>query len=1213
MRKQPSDIRYWYASCLIGAAFLLSPGTAKAAVQVPFAGTWETVGRATVSAGAASVTVAGGSIANFEPLGDCDVSFRARMPADSGQVQIWGAVRVKDPLCRYVVGLRGGTEAEVSLARYAPDAAAKFLGFAPLGFKPAPGQWCTVRVAVAGDRFHVYLNDEQLPRINVEDRNAPWHSGGVAVGGGWLATEFADVKAVALTAEARARFDAIGKQTWAPPAVDKEAIRKAQRAEYAPVKIDRLPAVRGDVSLDGRWLFMPDQDLAKGDAPTQLDAADDKWHVVAVPSFWTPFLGWLHGESGGLADMQGLSASRGPSDALVVEEQARADAQTFDWRRTKSGWYRHYVDLPADVSGKQFNLVFDAVAKISEVYVNGVPVGSNVGMFGRVDCDLTRAVRPGRNVIAVHVVGQPAARVADADKVEATAVSVAVTNEMLRSLPHGMAPADSSGIWQPVRLVVTNPVRVGDVFVRPRLDGASADVELVNGDARPRTVQVSYDIVDKKDGTTLDSGTVGSPVTIPANGKVTARLETPALRPKPWSPQAPNLYDLRVKLTDGGAAVDEKPTRFGFRTFAVSGSQLLLNGKPYWLRGGNHFPATLRPNDGALARRFIELARAGNVEVTRTHALPFTQAWLDAADEGGMGVSFEGTWPWLMIKGEPPPADLLKVWHDEFASLLRQNRNHPSVLFWTVNNEMNFANFDRDDLPLMKKKWGVLDDMIRTMRQVDPTRPVVAYSGYRRSDSQKGFEGVVVPNHFDDGDIDDVHSYNGWYNPTFFHLLDGQFGHSAAANRPLISQELSTGYPRNDGWPSRSYQFDRYVPEALVGDYSYEQSDPAIFLTRQAFMTKELAEVIRRTNRQNVAGILPFAYLTWFADVWKADAVRPTLPYEELKKAMQPVLVSAELFGRHFYAGDEIRRRVCIANDDRDGQEVPAGTLTWAVVDGERTLATGTVETPAVPYYANQWVDLAVKLPASLPTPRVNAKLRLTLTAAGRDRSVNDYDIVVASKEWAASAAGAGVQVFDPSGGARAVTAGLAAKAVTSLDALSPEQPLVVGDLAAVLRDGGGDKLKGFVNAGGRVLLLQPKADLVKLFPDLIKSYRNTEGEIVTMQLPDSPVFDGIEPLDTAWFEMGGRQIPSACGGTWEVDRSRPGVRTLAMQCDIHVEMKPGIYPKIGGAPLVEIRLGKGVVIASEMRLAAKDRDPIAGRLLANIVKYLGAGASAAP
>ncbi|MDB5324485.1 MAG: glycosyl hydrolase family 2, partial [Phycisphaerales bacterium] len=422
-------------------------------------------------------------------------------------------------------------------------------------------------------------------------------------------------------------------------------------------------------------------------------------------------------------------------------------------------------------------------------------------------------------------------------------------------------------------------------------------------------------------------------------------------------------------------------------------------------------------------------------------------------------------------------------------------------------------------------------------------------------------------------------------------------------NRPLISQELSTGYPRNDGWPSRSYQFDRYVPQALVGDYAYEQNDPAIFLTRQSFMTKELAEVIRRTNRQNTAGILHFAYLTWFTDVWMADKVRPAQTYYELKKANQPVLVSAELFGRHFYAGASLRPRVAIVNDDAQQRDIPAGTLAWAIVDGNRTLAQGSQSVPVVPYYSNQWIDVAVRMPDTLPRPRVNAKLRWTLTASGQVWSENDYDIVLATRAWAEPAASVHLQLFDPSGAAKAITAALDATQIMSLDELSPTKPLIVGDLGALLKlEGGANKLKAFASSGGRVLLLHPKADLLALFPELIKSYHDAEGEISSMQWPTSPVFDGIEPLDTAWFELGERRIPRACSGAFIVDRSRPDVRTLSMQCDIHVDMKGDDYQKIGGAPLLEIRVGKGTVIASELMLTAKDKDPIAGRLLANLL-----------
>jgi beta-galactosidase/beta-glucuronidase len=125
----------------------------------------------------------------------------------------------------------------------------------------------------------------------------------------------------------------------------------------------------------------------------------------------------------------------------------------------------------------------------------------------------------------------------------------------------------------------------------------------------------------------------------------------------------------------------------GFRTFSVDNGAFLLNGKPFLLRGANHFPHALRPNDTKLAHRFMKLAKEGNVVATRSHTAPFTNTWLEAADENGMLVSYEGTWPWLMLKGEPPGDELLKQWKDEFLSLIRKHRNHPSIVMWTVNNE----------------------------------------------------------------------------------------------------------------------------------------------------------------------------------------------------------------------------------------------------------------------------------------------------------------------------------------------------------------------------------------------------------------------------------------------------------------------------------------------------------------------------------------------
>jgi len=1197
---------------LAGLIGVLQPAglhAAAPAFPTSFGAGWSTFGRAIWKPTADSIIIQNGTAISKESFGDCEFTFRAKMPKDAAQVQLWGAIRVKDRDNRYVFGLRGGAEPELSLARYAPDNEAKFLGWAPLDFTPELDKWYTFRVAVSGKRFQVFLNDEKLPRINVEDTDALWTQGAVGLGGGWLPAEFASPKVTPLTGQKLSAFNAIGQQTWAPPAVDKSALRAKQRAAYAPVKIDALPAVRGEFSLDGNWLFMPDQDLAKGAAPIETNTPDQDWHIIPVPSFWTSSLGWLHGE-GNMPGLKGIAASRGPSDMLVAEDDARVNAQTFDWDKTKGGWYRQYLDLPANLAGREFELVFDAIAKISDIYVNGQKVTSNVGMFRQIRCDVTKYLKPGRNVIAVHDIGIPDRKVKDATKVMAVAVTVEVNNEMLSSLPHGMTDFKSGGIWQPVRLVVTNPVRLGELFIQPALDGATAEVEVQNRSAQARTVALAWKITGAKDQSTLFAAPQPIALNIPANGAATAKLATPKLQPQLWSPTTPNLYNLDLTVSEGGKVVDQQSTRFGFRTFAVKDGKLLLNGHPYWLRGGDHFPVTLRPNDEALAKKFITLAKEGNVAITRSHAIPFTEPWFEAADELGMGVSYEGTWPWLMLEGPPPDPALLKVWKDEFASLIRRYRNHPSVLFWTVNNEMKFPMIEKLGPDVLKQKWAILSDMIKTMREIDPTRPIVSDSSYTRKEGDKKSKEIRESNKFDDGDIDDLHTYNGWYNPSPFHLFDGQFTKNSTPGRPFISQEFSTGYPRNDDWPSRSYQFPRYVPQALVGNYAYEQNDPAIFMSRQAFMTKEVAEVIRRTNREDANGVLHFAYLTWFTDVWKADSIKPKLTYYALKTALQPVLVSAELYGRHFYAGETVSRRVALINDSLDYANLGAGTLTWEVRSGETVLATGTQPTPPVPYYTNKFLDVKIAMPAKLPTPKVSGQLAFKYEVGGKVVSTNSYGIIVATKEWAAvqpPAAGAKKPLlFDPKGLSAASTADIPVDKISNLSQLDPKRTLIVGDVAALVSSSGGvQKFKAFVDAGGRALLLQPGKDLVRLFPDDILSYRQSQGEIVTMTLPESPVFDGIEPLDTSWFEMGDRQLPYASSGTFMLNRENPAVTQLALECELHPDIKEGTYPRYAGAPIVEIRSGKGAVIASEMMFSAKDKDPIAGRLLANMLAYL--------
>jgi beta-galactosidase len=1181
-----------------------SPGTEAAP--------WNSYGRIMLQHLQNSVIVQDGFTIEQRTYGDCDFSFDARAPQGTPEVQIWSGIRCRDRDSRYVFALRGGNNDHLYVARYGPDGAAKFLGIAPLDFHPVPGDWYTLRAVTRGNRILIFLNQETTPRINVVDDEAPWAEGGVSLGGGWLPSEFRNVKSNALSAADVSAIDALSDAVWAVQNVDKGQLRVRQRQAYMPAAIPRLEHPRVTCPLDGNWLFLPDQELGPSVTPQAEILDDGQWHVMDVPNFWTPTLSWLHYETG-FPKLKGISTSKGICDKFYEAEMDRLDGYTFDWRATKGGWYRHHLHLPDAIANRRFELCFDAVAKIADVWLNGIRVGSHVGMFGEVRCDITDAMKPGKNLLAVHVVGNLAGR-SNKNEVLGVAVTVEVTSEMLTSLPHGMYPNDASGIWQPVTLLVTNDVCVQEVYTKPRLNGLYFEVTVLNASRATQNISISYTITSSADETVLYSAKDAAARTVGSSAEV-LHLATPDLSPKLWSPHDPHLYVLEITLTAGSAILDRHKTTFGFRTFTVDKGRLMLNGRPFWLRGANHFPNALRPNDAELAKHFMQLAKAGNVVATRSHTVPFTSRWLEAADEAGMAVSFEGTWPWLMLEGDLPSKELLSAWKSEFLSLIQKHRNHPSVILWTVNNEMKFENFDKDNPILLRQKWEVLSDMVGAMRKMDPTRPIVCDSSYCREEIGAEYENLVRPSNFDDGDIDDSHRYYGWYDPSFFHFFHGEFGKkSAYPGRPLISQEMSTGYPRNDdGHPTRFYLFQHQTPQSLVGPEAYENRDPSFFLERQSFMTKELAETIRRTNREECSGVLHFAYISWFKNVWNAKTIEPFLTYHALSDALQPVLVSAELYGRHFYAGSRTSVRVCIVNDSETGAALPPGKLIWQVKSGSTAIATGALVTSAVAYYQNLWSEFALSLPADLPSPRVNATLTLLLEVDGRVQSKNSYEITIGTRSWANEGLDHPVAIFASKGNVQLTTLPIAGREITSFADARPNEVVLVPNAEVMLGNSKvNDQLRSFVISGGRVLLLHAGTKLPSLFPDQVKAFRACTGEIVSMHIPESPAFDGLAPLDLAWFELGEGRAPRACQGVYQIESRRSDTSILAEVVDIHGYLKtPADLAKCSGTPLVQLDAGRGRLIASEMMLFEASQDPIAGRLLANLIKTLGSEAHA--
>jgi hypothetical protein len=684
------------------------------------------------------------------------------------------------------------------------------------------------------------------------------------------------------------------------------------------------------------------------------------------------------------------------------------------------------------------------------------------------------------------------------------------------------------------------------------------------------------------------------------------------LKPLLWTPQTPNLYDFTFYIMSNGKVVDSTVVTSGFRTFESKDGYLWLNGKRYWLRGGNQTPFALAPNDVALADKFYDLMKAGNMEVTRTHTAPYNELWMQEADKKGIGVSFEGTWPWLMLASSMPDKKLIDMWADEFLAMIKKYRNHPSLLFWTVNNEMKF--YDNDpDTERAKLKMTIISDVVKRMRLVDNTRPICFDSNYKRKGKAKKF-GESFFSNIDDGDIDDIHSYINWYDHTVFKQFNGEFQkENWSEDRPLISQEMSTGYPNSEtGHPVRFYTQVHQTPQSLVGDLAYEFNDPTYFLQAQSFITSELAEALRRSNEKS-SGIIHFALITWFQNVYNAATIKPYGTYYAMQRALQPVLVSAELWGRHFYAGEQLPVSVCIVNDRGEGSAIAAFELEWKIVDNDgKVLQGGMQKVPAVAYYGREWVTPTINI-AALPQDRINGKLLLSLKENGKQISSNEYAITLANKQWNKSDFAKKIVLVDKTS-MKAVFDKLGIAYISSSsvsEALQQNADVYVfsGINAGEVSPQDLQRIKE-MNANGAKFLLLNCGMASDLFPEYIQgSITPTEGDIVNIDIPESPVFNGIELMDLRYFNNNKREIPTVCNSALKVTRNEH-VELLAKHIKIHGYINGDMAERakymqgIEGSTIVKIN-DKGSVIISTMALEKGTSDPVAGKLLVNMLSDL--------
>lgn len=1166
---------------LIRRMFLIVAAVSASGLYARSADTVTTIGRGTCTLDNGVYSTCGAyTLVGDTDLSDYTLRFKARSPKDCEQVQIWAGVRTANRFDRYVVGIKGGLQDDLYLMRTGYMGMDEFMGVRPLGFHPEPGEWYDVKVEVCGSRIRVFLNNEDVPRMDITDRHSSFApSGSASIGGGWLPAEYKDVSVTPLSPDALSGIAVREKNFVASPA-EKETLRRQMRETYAPVTVANLNTGRTEISLDGNWLFMPGYQINDASVAVNPSVGDNDWHIMNVPDFWNPIRIWLHGET--MSSPTGPQA-KGVSDTYYQRETERCENYTFDYRKTSFAWYRQWVEMPSNIKNKKMVLAFDAVSKSADVYVNGKLAGTHLGMFGDFEIDVTSLMKPGKNLIAIGVArnltGDAGPNNAAMENYYASVRKDAEDNKddaianakQISDIPHGFYGDYPAGIWQPVKLVVTNKVKIEEVTIRPSLTGANFDVD-ISGNGN-KDYRVNLTVTNVADGSKLYSGILGMTKISKLKSEITG------LTPKLWSPEHPNLYDFKFSVVDKkGREIDSKVITSGFRTFESRDGFLWLNGRKYWLKGGNHIPFALCPNDSVLAKKFMAIMREGNINSTRTHTTPWNELWISEADRSGIAISFEGTWPWLMIHSTPIPdqADL-DLWRDEWLQVMKKYRNHPSIVFWTVNNEMKFYDLDADT-ERAKQKFAIISDVVKKMREIDPTRPICFDSNYLRRKALNRFGKDFVAT-MDDGDIDDQHAYYNWYDFSLFRFFNGEFQRDfKSEGRPLISQEMSTGYPNNEtGHPTRSYQLIHQNPFSLIGYDAYDWADPSIFLKVQGFITGELAEALRRTNPE-ASGIMHFAYMTWLRQCYDAENIAPYPAWYAMQRAMQPVLVSAELWGRHFYAGSRILPRVYVVNDHEDGKDLHGLTLRWSLEDRNgKALAAGSEAMTDVPYYGRKYITPSIEIPSELPEKRVDGSLHLVLTDhAGRVISENRYEITMATSEWTGECVTDDVKIID------------------GVTEFTPEYAA---------------ELRAYHDNGGKMLLLNCPELAKAVFPEHITGWHvPTEGDIVVMERSDNDIFDGLDILDLRYFNNNKREIPTACHTVIHAERN-DHIEELASQMKIHaylddknLEERVKRIEAMRGLTLLAV---DGHTIVSTMATDKASTDPIAKRLLVNMINKL--------
>jgi beta-galactosidase len=425
------------------------------------------------------------------------------------------------------------------------------------------------------------------------------------------------------------------------------------------------------ISLNGTWHFNWVKDATDRPLGFWKVGFDDKsWSKMPVPGIW---------------ELNGFGDPIYVNTGYAWRNQFKSNPPVLPEENNHVGSYRREIQIPVSWKGKEIVAHFGSVTSNMYLWVNGVFVGYSEDSKIEAEFNLTRYLKPGKNLIAFQVF-----RWCDGTYLE--------DQDFLRLC----------GVARDCYLYARNACHVADLRVLPDLDSQYKDATL--------RVDLQLSCLSQIDLNLLDPfGVSVATAHIKGKGRLTTILNV--VHPAKWTAETPNLYTLQTVVKEANQVVEVIPVKVGFRKVEIKNSQLLVNGQPILIKGVNRHE--MDPDGGYYVSRDrmvqdIRLMKQFNINAVRTSHYPDDNYFYDLCDQYGIYMVAEANVESHgMGYGDQTLAKnplYAKAHLERNERNVQRNFNHPSVIIWSLGNEAGFgANFEA---------------CYRWIKAEDPSRPI---------------------------------------------------------------------------------------------------------------------------------------------------------------------------------------------------------------------------------------------------------------------------------------------------------------------------------------------------------------------------------------------------------------------------------------------------------------------------------------------------------